>query len=194
MELFLAISQGIGTSLASGVRTFLVPLLVGAMARANAGVDFEGTEYEFLESVVWLVIMLALIVAAWWLDRADIPVSPAAGAVAAAAIGGVLFAGSLAERDYAPEPGLAAGVLCGLLGFLAARAFLGGAQERLAARGESGAGGTLNLMGDAAALVVAALAVLVEPVSYLALAFCAWVLLVRRRRAGEKYEGLRILR
>ena len=28
MDLFLAISQGIGTSLATGMRTFLVPLLV----------------------------------------------------------------------------------------------------------------------------------------------------------------------
>ena len=36
MDLFLAISQGIGVSLATGVRTFLVPLFVGAMARANA--------------------------------------------------------------------------------------------------------------------------------------------------------------
>ena len=52
MDLFLAISQGIGTSLATGVRAFLAPLLVGALARANVGVDFEGTEYEFLESIV----------------------------------------------------------------------------------------------------------------------------------------------
>jgi hypothetical protein len=194
MDLFLAISQGIGTSLASGVRTFLVPLLVGAMARADLGVDFDGTEYEFLESIVWLAIMLAMIVGAWLVDRSDIPVSPAAWAIAAAAIGGVLFAGSLSERDYAPEPGLFAGPLFALTGFFATRAFFGGAAERLSARGESGAGGTLSLMGDAAALVVAALAVLVEPTSYLALAFCAWVLLVRRRRAAQKYEGLRILR
>jgi hypothetical protein len=80
------------------------------------------------------------------------------------------------------------------MGFFAARVFLGGAAARLAARGESGAGGTLSLMGDVAALVVAALALLVEPVAYLALAFCAWVLLVRRHRSAQKYEGLRILR
>jgi hypothetical protein len=194
MDLFLAISQGIGTSLAAGVRTFLVPLLVGAMARADIGVDFDGTEYEFLESIVWLAIMLAMIVGAWMVERSGIPVSPAAWAVAAAAIGGVLFAGSLAERDYAPELGLFAGALVALVGFIAARVFLGGAVERLAARGEGGAGGTLRLIVDFAALMLAALALLVEPVSYLALAFCAWVLLVRRRRAAQKYEGLRILR
>jgi hypothetical protein len=36
--------------------------------------------------------------------------------------------------------------------------------------------------------------VLVPPVSIVALAFCAWVLVARRQRAGQKYEGLRILR
>jgi hypothetical protein len=194
MDLFLAISQGIGMSLAAGVRTFLVPLLVGAMARADAGVDFDGTQYEFLESIVWLAIMLAMIVGAWLVERSGIPVSLAAWAVASAAIGGVLFAGSLAERDHVSEPGLFGGALVALIGFIAARVFLGGAVERLAARGEAGAGGTLRLIVDFAALALAALAVLVEPVSYLALAFCAWVLLVRRRRAAQKYEGLRVLR
>jgi hypothetical protein len=194
MDLFLAISQGIGTSLAAGVRTFLVPLLIGAMARANIGVDFEGTQYEFLESIVWLAIMLALIVGAWWVERSGIPVTAAARAVASAAIGGVLFAGSLAERDYSSEPGLLAGALFALVGFFAALTFLTGAEERLTARGEAGAGATLRLVVDFAVLALAALAVLVEPVSYLALGFCAWVLLVRRRRESQKYEGLRILR
>jgi hypothetical protein len=194
MDLFLAISQGIGTSLAAGVRAFLVPLLVGTLARANAGVDFEGTEYEFLESIVWLAIMLSLIAGAWLIERSDVPVAPATWAIAGAAIGGVLFAGSLAERDYMSEPGLFAGALAALVGFAAARVFLGGAEERLSARGESDEGATLSLIADAAVLTVTALAVLVEPSAYLAVAFCAWVLVVRRRRAGQKYEGLRILR
>jgi hypothetical protein len=194
MDLFLAISQGIGTSLAAGVRAFLVPLLAGTLARANVGVDFEGTEYEFLESIVWLAIMLSLIVGAWLIERSDIPVSPATWAIAGAAIGGVLFAGSLAERDYMSEPGLFAGALAAMVGFAAARVFLGGAEERLSAQGEDGAGTTLSMIADAAVLAVTALAVLVEPSAYIAVAFCAWVLVVRRRRAGQKYEGLRILR
>lgn len=194
MDLFMAISQGIGTSLAAGVRPFLTTLFVGAMARADVGVDFDGTEYEFLESVFWLVLMLVLIVGAWLLDRSDIEVPEATWAVTAGALGGVLFAGSLAEQnyDYASAAGLLAGVLFALFAFLAARAFLGGASERLAARGESG--GTIQVLGDVAAIVLAALALLVPPVSYVALVFCAWVLLARRRRAGQKYEGLRILR
>jgi hypothetical protein len=52
----------------------------------------------------------------------------------------------------------------------------------------------LNALRDFAALAIAALAVLLPPTSYLAAAFCLWVLLARRRREGQKYEGLRILR
>ena len=194
MDLFLAISQGIGTSLAAGVRAFLVPLLVGTLARANVGVDFEGTEFEFLESVVWLAILLSLIVGAWLIERADIPVAPATWAIAGAAIGGVLFAGSLAERDYMSEPGLVAGRARRAARVCRRTGVPRRCQERLSARGEGDAGATLGLIADAAVLAVAVLAVLVEPTAYLALAFCVWVLVVRRRRAGQKYEGLRILR
>ena len=52
MDLFMAISQGVGTSLATGLRSFLPPLLVCAMARGNLAVDFEGSDYEFLESTL----------------------------------------------------------------------------------------------------------------------------------------------
>ena len=50
------------------------------------------------------------------------------------------------------------------------------------------------MLGDLGAIVIAGLALLLPPVSYLAVAFCLWVLIARRRRAGEKYEGLRVLR
>ena len=134
--------------------------------------------------------MLSLIVGAWLIERSDVPVAPATWAIAGAAIGGVLFAGSLAEQDYMSEPGLFAGALAALIGFAASRVFLGGAEERLSARGESDAGTTLNLIADGAVLAVrAALAVLVEPSAYLAVAFCAWVLVVQRRRAGRSTKA-----
>ena len=53
---------------------------------------------------------------------------------------------------------------------------------------------TITALGDLGAIAIAALAVLLPPTSYLAVAFCLWVLLARRRREGQKYEGLRILR
>ena len=192
MDLFLAISQGIGTSLATGVRGLLVPLFVGAMARANAAVDFEHTGFEFLESTWWLALLLALVVASFLLDRSDVDVPDGVWAIVAMALGALLFAGVLEDENYFGTGGLVPGMVCALLGFLAGRAFLGGATERLVARGESG--GMIRTLGDLGAIAVAALALLLPPVSYVAVAFCLYVLAARRRRAGEKYEGLRILR
>jgi uncharacterized protein DUF4126 len=192
MDLFLAISQGIGISLATGVRTFLAPLVVGAMARADAVIDFEHTGFEFLESVWWLALMLAFVIVVWLIDRSDVEIHDAAWVVVSMGLGALLFAGALEDEDYFGTAGLIPGMLGALLGFAAARAFFGGAAERLEARGESG--GTIRTLGDLAAVALAALAVVAPPVSYLAVAFCLWVLLARRRREGQKYEGLRILR
>jgi Domain of unknown function (DUF4126) len=192
MDLFLAISQGVGISLATGIRTFLVPLFVGAMARANAAIDFEHTGFEYLESVWWLALMLAMVIVTWLLDRSRVEVPDAVWAVIGMGLGGLLFAGALEDENFFGTGGIVPGILCALVGVLAARAFLGGATQRLSARGESA--GTINVLGDLGAIVIAALAVLAPPTSYIALGFCAYVLLVRRRRVGEKYEGLRVLR
>src|SRR4051812_4013786 len=100
MDLFWAISQGIGTSLATGVRALLVPLFVGAMARANAAVDFEHTGFEFLESVWWLALLLVLIVGAWLLDRSDVEIPEGVWVVVAMGFGGLLFAGVLEDENY----------------------------------------------------------------------------------------------
>jgi hypothetical protein len=192
MDLFLAISQGIGTSLAAGVRALLAPLAVGVMARLNAGIDFEHTGFEWLEAVWWLALLAALVVAAWMLDRSGTEVPEAVWLVVAMGLGGLLFAGALEDENYFGTVGIVAGMPGAVLGFLAARAFLGGAADRLAARGEST--GTIDALGDVAAVVIAALTVLVPPLAYVAVAFCLWVLAARQRREGQKYEGLRILR
>ena len=192
MDLFLAISQGIGTSLATGIRALLVPLTVGLMASFNAGIDFEHTGFEWLEAVWWLVLLAVLVMAAWLLDRSNVEVPEGVWAVVAMGLGGMLFAGSLEDENYFGTVGIVPGMLCALVAFLAARVFLGGAADRLAARGESGE--TISVLGDIAAVVAAVIVVLLPPASYLLAAFCLWVLLARRRREGQKYEGLRILR
>jgi hypothetical protein len=112
----------------------------------------------------------------------------------AVVIGALEFAGSLADNDYAAAPGLLAGAACAVVGFLAAQAFLGRAAARARAGGEEGAASLVELFAQGAALLLAVLAVLLWPVSWVAFAFTAWVLFVQRRRAGQKYEGLRILR
>src|SRR5690349_24479382 len=50
VSLFMDIGQGTGLAGSSGVRPFLPPLLAGALARGDVGLDFSGTDYRFLES------------------------------------------------------------------------------------------------------------------------------------------------
>jgi hypothetical protein len=103
-----------------------------------------------------------------------------------------VFAWSLYDEDYAGVPGLIAGAVCALLGWAAAVAFVGGVRTRLENRQVSSTG--LTFFTAMAAVGLAAVAFLLPPLSYVALVFCAWVLSERRKRAGQKYEGLRILR
>ena len=52
----------------------------------------------------------------------------------------------------------------------------------------------LPLYAEGSALLAAGLSVLFPPLAVLIVAGLAWLLLGGRRRAGEKYAGLRILR
>jgi hypothetical protein len=190
----MAISQGVGVSLATGVRTLLPPLFVGALARADAGIDFDGTDFAFLESIAWLAVLLVLVAAGTFAERRRLPIPAAAVAIAAVVIGALEFAGSLADDGYAAGAGLPAGAACALIGFLAALVFFGRATARARAGGEEEAATLVELFAQGAALVLAAVAVFLSPVAWIAFVFALWVLLVQRRRAGQKYEGLRILR
>ena len=63
MKLLLDILQGMGVSAAAGLRPFLPTLLVGALAADDLGVDFDGTDFAFLESPWFLLaIVVALVV------------------------------------------------------------------------------------------------------------------------------------
>jgi hypothetical protein len=194
MDLFLAISQGVGVSLATGVRAFLPPLAVGALARANAGVDFNGTGYGFLESTPWLAVLVVLVALTTLAARARTAVPAFLLAALAVAIGALEFAGSLADEGYAAAPGFPAGAVCAFVGFAAAAAFFGRAASRARTGGEEEAASLVEAFAQGAAVVLAVLAVLVSPISWIAFGFAVWVLFVQRRRAAQKYEGLRVLR
>ena len=71
---------------------------------------------------------------------------------------------------------------------------MGGLVERVRGRLEGGAAALLTAYADAVALLLAAIAIFVPPVSLLAIAAFVVLLLGARRREGEKYAGLRILR
>ncbi len=70
MSLFLDIGTGAGLAGATGVRPFLPPLLAGALARGDVGIDFDGTDWSFLESPAFLAAVLVLALASYALDRA----------------------------------------------------------------------------------------------------------------------------
>jgi hypothetical protein len=179
------------------VRPYLPPLLAGALARDDLGVDFSHTSYDFLESTGFLLGVLALAVVAYGLDRrrgADSASArdPASLLLAggALALGALLFAGSLAEGHHSAWPGLVAGVACAALGYAAVATLFARARRRL----DAGATGLLTVYADGVALALAALAIAFPPVGIVAvIAFVA--LLVRTRAGGDrKYEGLRVLR
>jgi hypothetical protein len=196
VDLALAIAQGIGLALACGIRPFLPALLAGALASANLGVNFGGTDFVFLERSWFLLAVVVLLVVVVVLERRRGPTAIAAGPVGAAVagvaigLGALLCAGSMADVSGTWWPGIPIGLACAVVGQATARGVLAGAGERL----DAAARDALPVYADGASLVLAALAVAVPPVSLVALVLCLWLLIRRRRRAGEKYAGLRVLR
>ncbi|MEX2025579.1 MAG: DUF4126 family protein [Thermoleophilaceae bacterium] len=184
--------QGAGLSGASGVQPFLPPLLAGALARGDIAIDFEGSGWQFLESSGFLLAVLAVAVIWYVAERsgANRDVLRIGALVLGAGLGAVLFAGSLAEGGSSAIPGVVAGVACAAVAFLAADGLLRRAARRL----DEDAAGFLRLYADGTALALAAIAIFVPPVAFLAIAAFALVL-IRQRAAGDrKYAGLRILR
>lgn len=196
VTLFLAICLGIGLALAVGLRPFLPALLVGALARADAGIDFEGTDVSFLEEPIFLLALVIGVLLLIGAERRLGPEKVAAGPLGAAvagiglALGALLFGGALQDDGYALWPGLIGGLACAALAEAAARAFFANTRARLDAE----AAATLPVYAEGGGLLLAGLSVLAPPVSLLALAFLVWLLAGQRRRDGRKYAGLRILR
>jgi hypothetical protein len=183
----LDILTAIGLGAACGLRPFLPVLVAGALAAANATIDFNGTGYAFLEAPGWLLAIAVALVVAILVARF---IPQYALWVAGLVLGGMLGAGTLEDHGHSPIIGWVVGVLCAALAAAAARDLFGRVRARLDAQ----AAGALPLYAEGAALVVALLAVLVPPLSIVVVAFLAWLLQGGRRRSGEKFAGLRVLR
>jgi hypothetical protein len=191
VEFVLDLLQGAGIAAAIGIRPFLPVLLVGALASADLGIDFDGTSFAFLEEWPFLLAVLVLVSLAEFARRRG-ESEPLVWMLLATAVvlGALMGAGSLADHDYLIWPGVAVGAWAATLGFYAARSLFGRVQRRL----DSDAQSVLPLYGEGAALTAAGASVLFPPLAILVIAGLAWLLLGGRRRAGEKYAGLRILR
>ncbi len=203
MHLVFDIFQGIGVAAAVGIRPFLPALAVGALAAGDIQIDFKGTDYSFLQGIPFLLAMLAgaivLALVERRLARERLERGPGAAVIAAVAIavGALLFAGSLCRGHYAVWPGFVGGVICAAVAIAATRPLLARVRAKLAAlqtRGEEPTVDLLGLYAEGAALLLAALSVIAPPVGPVGLALLLWLLLSGRRREGQKYAGLRILR
>jgi hypothetical protein len=201
------IGQGAGVSGASGVRPFLPALLTGALARGDHGIDFDGTSYSFLEKPWFLLVVLVLAVIGYALNRRAqgtehraqgerrLNLLDGASAVVGVVLGALLFAGSLAAGDEASAWGLVAGAACAVLAWLAVAALFSRARVRLAGQADAaGARSLLDAYAEGIALGLAALAIFVEPVGYVALVAFVFLIVRSRGEGAQKYGGLRILR
>lgn len=211
------IGQGAGLAGASGVRPFLPPLLAGALAREDSGLDFDGTSFSFLESPAFMLTVLALAVGSYALQRrretvaqtapSGQPGDPrakigggrslpepfeAAMLVLGVVLGALLFGGSLADHGYESWPGILGGIVCAALGYYALAALFARARRRVS--GSSGAVALLGAYADGIALALAGLSILFPPIAYLALAVFLVLIVRSRGERAQKYEGLRSLR
>jgi hypothetical protein len=203
MSLFVDIGTGAGLASATGIRPYLPPLLAGGLARGDIGIDFDGTGLWWLESPAFLAGVVAVGVIAFLVERSaanrassDIggPIGRGRAEILSGltgvALGTLLFAGALLDNGQPSWIGLVFGPLCVALAWVA----VGGLVERVRARLEPDQAALVNAYADMAALILAAIAILVPPLAYLAFPGFVVLLLGRRRREGEKYAGLRILR
>lgn len=201
------IGQGAGLATTSGVRPLLPPIVAGAMAKADAGIDFSGTDFSWMESWWWIGGLAALFIAGWLLDRSRTndragegrkppagrrPETSAGYGALCAAMGALTFAASLAAGHDAEWPGFIGGALLGFIGYLALARLFMRATARLAVAGDAGV--LLGLARDAIGITASVVIILLDVVGYVAVVVALLLLLGARGRSEEKYEGLRVLR
>ena len=177
-------------------------IATGVLAHEDAGIDFTGTDWAWMESWIFIGILAALFIAFWLMDRQGKSgrIRPGGRAMEAAPsywiscaiAGALLFAGSLADGGETAWPGLVAGAVIGFLGYLALGRLFMRANERLFGAGDPGV--VLGLGRDLLTIALTVVCVLLDPVGYAVLVVALVLIVSARRGEGEKYEGLRILR
>src|SRR3954469_17444191 len=112
MDFLLDLLQGAGIAAAIGIRPFLPVLLVGALAAGDLGLDFNGTDFSFLQQRPALAIVVVLLAASTYAVRragpeaTELPPYAYAFAAFAVVLGAVEAAASLADRGHNVIAGL----------------------------------------------------------------------------------------
>src|SRR3954466_13839602 len=115
MDFLLDLLQGAGIAAAIGIRPFLPVLLVGALAAGDLGIDFDGTDFAFLEQAPLLAIVVVLLaISIYAVRRAgpaalDLPPWVYLLAGLAIVLGALMAAGSMADHGNSVVPGIIAG-------------------------------------------------------------------------------------
>ena len=196
MDLLLDLLQGAGLAAAIGIRPFLPVLLAGALAAANIGLDFDGTDFAFLEGWPFLLGVLVLVMALDFAGRRagrgaeDRPPLLYMLFGLALVLGALLAAASVADHSSDWWAGAIAGVAAAALGFQAARLIFSRVRRRL----DDEAATALPVYAEGLALGAAGVSILFPPLALFVIGALIWLLAGGRRREGEKYAGLRILR
>jgi hypothetical protein len=196
VHLAFDICQGIGVAAAVGIRPFLPTLAVSALAAGSVETHVKHTHFAFVAGVPFL---LAMAVGAIVIALAERRLGPEKVgdrrlqlllAGIGAALGAILFAAMLCRGANATWPGIIGGVICAAIGAAATQPLLG----RVRARLDTEAAAALPVIAEAFALALAILSVLAPPVGPIAVVLLLWMMASGRRREGQKYAGLRILR
>jgi hypothetical protein len=196
VHLAFDIFQGMGIAAAVGIRPFLPALVAGALAAASVEIHFNGTDFSFLQSAPFLIgmavgVVAVLLLERWLAERSSRARSTnAIVAACGVVLGALLFAGSLARGDYAAWPGLIGGVICAALAIAATVPLVARVSARLGRQDAA----ALPFYLEGGAALVALLSIVAPPVGIITVLLLTWLLVAGRRREGQKYAGLRILR
>jgi hypothetical protein len=196
LHLVFDIFQGIGAAAAVGIRPFLPGLVVGALAAGNVEIHFKHTDYSFLQHAPFLLalvvgaIILSIAERRFGAEKLESRPGIVVLGICSVAVGMLLFAGSLCRGHYAVWPGYVGGFICAVIGAAATRPLF----ARVRARLDTSAAAALPLYAEVIAVLLAALSIVAPPVGPIGLALLIWLLFAGRRREGEKFAGLRILR